>query len=346
MLRGAMIGVGTWGERQLQAWQSVPDAQIVALCDRDPALLAAARDRFNVEATFDDAAAMLDAVSVDFVDICTRPSGHAALVRLAADRGLPVLCQKPFCSDYAEAQATVAYCEAAGVPLMVNENFRWQSWYRAVADLLATGVIGMPFLARIHWRMRMSLPAFHHPQVYFKDMPRLAVYELGVHYIDVFRFLFGEPNTVYARLHRVSPHIAGEDVQIILLAYEAANLTCMVEHSWASVPVSGIDRPDGPYENWEIAHPLEIDGTDGTIVLAADRTLSVYRDDGVTTHQTFPQEARFASQVSTLAHFIDCLVSNLPFETNGRSNLQTMAVAYACYESAASNRVIRLEMSP
>jgi predicted dehydrogenase len=66
------------------------------------------------------------------------------------------------------------------------------------------------------------------------EMPRFVLYEMGVHYLDTFRFLFGEPNSVFARLHYASPYIMGEDVQLITLGYQG--LTVLINHSWASVP--------------------------------------------------------------------------------------------------------------
>jgi predicted dehydrogenase len=339
-LRGAMVGMGTWGERQLLAWQSVPNAEIVAICDQDPQRLASARDRFGIAAAFRTIGDLLESTDIDFVDICTRPQTHLELVRQVASRGLPVLCQKPFCTSYEEACTAVEHCEGAGVRLMINENFRWQSWYRKAEELLRMGAIGQPFAARIHWRRRMSLPEFNHPQDYFRDMPRLAVYELGVHYIDVFRMLFGEPKTVYARLQRVSPHVRGEDVQLIVLTYPNG-LTCTIDHSWASVAVPGIDRPEGRFDNWEVAHPMEIDGTQGTLALWHDRTLYVCTDDDRQSWM-FPVETRFESQVKTQAHFVDCLRDNQPFETSGRMTLKTLRIVYACYESSLGNTVVAL----
>ena len=50
--------------------------------------------------------------------------------RMAAERGLPVICQKPMTPTLAEAEAMLADCRAAGVPLFIHENWRWQPWYR------------------------------------------------------------------------------------------------------------------------------------------------------------------------------------------------------------------------
>ena len=55
----------------------------------------------------------------------------ARFVRLAADRRLPVICQKPLAPTLEEAERMVAACREAGVPLLVHENWRWQAPIRA-----------------------------------------------------------------------------------------------------------------------------------------------------------------------------------------------------------------------
>ncbi|MEO0763052.1 MAG: hypothetical protein AAFZ09_14815, partial [Pseudomonadota bacterium] len=53
--------------------------------------------------------------------------------------------------------------------------------------------------------------AYHARQPYFQRMPRFLVHETAVHWIDTFRYLMGEAETVYADLRRLNPAIAGED---------------------------------------------------------------------------------------------------------------------------------------
>ena len=289
-LRGGMIGAGAWSEIQLTAWAEVSGAEIVALCDRHPERSTPMAKRFGIADVYADLQTMLEAGDLDFVDICTRPYSHATLTRIAADAGIPILCQKPFCESLAEAQTSVSYCEERNIPLMVNENFRWQAWYRKIKSLLEKGVIGEPFVANIHWRLRTTLPTFQHRQPYFKDMPKLAVYELGVHYLDVFRYLFGDPSTLYARLHKMSKEIAGEDVQVITVGYDDRPMTGIINHSWASVAMPEQDCVEG-LTALEIAHPLEIDGTEGTIYLKVDRSLHLVTDNAHETW-TYPLDSR------------------------------------------------------
>jgi predicted dehydrogenase len=338
--RGGMVGAGAWSEIQLTAWAAVNNARIVALCDRHPERRAPIMERFKIPHAFDDFATMLNKGNLDFIDICTRPYSHALLATQAAERGLPILCQKPFCESLEQAQALVALCQQAGVRLMVNENFRWQAWYRKAKELLDSGELGRPFIASIQRRLRVSLPEFDHRQAYMKDMPRWAVYEVGVHYLDTFRFLFGEPDTIFCRLHRVSPQIKGEDVQLVVLGYR--DLTCLINHSFASVAVPGVDRPEGRRDASGLPHGLQIDGTKGTLILKPDGTLHLFTDTQDKRWE-FSEDTLNQSRTAAQQHFIDCLESGAEFETSGSETLKTMALVYAAYLSAEESRSIDLK---
>lgn len=334
--RGGMVGAGAWSDIQLRAWAGVRGASIVALCDRHPDRRDPLVQRFEIPQAFDDLETMLAEADLDFVDICTRPYSHAALARLAVQRGLPVLCQKPFCTSLDEAREVTELCRGAGVRLMINENFRWQAWYRKAKELLDQGALGEPFLAVIQKRVRMTLPQFDHAQAYLAEMPQLILYEVGTHYLDTFRFLFGEPDKVFARLHHVSPQIKGEDVQLITLSYP--QMTGVINTSWASVPAPGLDKPERDQGSYSPPR-LEIDGTLGTLIQMSDGSLHLYTDDD---HQQwhFPADTTDQSQVAAQQHFIDCLETGAEFETSGEQTLKTMALVYSCYQSAADGRAI------
>lgn len=340
--RGGMIGAGAWSQVQLTAWDGVKNAEIVALADRHPERRDPVVQRFNISQAFDDFGTMLDEVELDFVDICVRPYSHAPLTKLAAERGLPILCQKPFCQSLEEAREVVEFCDQAGVRLMINENWRWQAWYRTARELLDSGAIGKPFLGKIFQRTRSTLPKgfVDHPQAYFADMPRLAVYELGVHYLDTLRYIFGDPDTVYARLHQISPFIAGEDVEFVILGYDG--LTCYIDNSWASVQVPGIDISEGA-QGGGLLSRLEIDGTQGTLVMKADGSLHVHTDKEHQQWAFSPQHTNPKSHIAAQQHFIDCLETGAEFETSGAETLKTMALVYGAYLSAEEGRVVHLE---
>ena len=67
---------------------------------------------------------------------------------------------------------------------------------------------------------RVGSGAYLDRQPYFRIMPRLLVFETGVHFVDVFRYLVGEVRQVYAALRRRNAVIAGEDAGLVLFEFD------------------------------------------------------------------------------------------------------------------------------
>ncbi|MBB3999596.1 Gfo/Idh/MocA family protein [Aureimonas pseudogalii] len=334
-LGGALIGCGFFAVNQMHAWGQVPGAAITAICDRDPARLQAVGDAFGIAARYADAETMLREVRPDFVDIATTAQSHRALVELAASLKIPAICQKPFAPTMADARAMVEACESAGVPLMVHENFRWQSAILAVKRVLDEGTIGTPFFGRVSFRSRYDVFS---GQPYLAEGERFIVEDLGIHALDVARFLFGNASAITARTARVNPAIRGEDVATMLLAHAGA-MTSVVDCSYATL-------------NEEELFPqtlVEIDGDAGSLRLGAGYRLSVTTSAGARHEDVSPELLPWASrpwhniQESVLLiqrHFVDCLREGRTPDTSGADNLKTLALVEAAYRSAATGRTI------
>jgi len=333
MLRGAMIGCGYISEQQLWAWQQVQGADIVAVCDLDEEKAQRRVAEFDIPAVYTDYRRMLDEEKLDFVDIATQPSTHLEMTRAGAGRGLHVLCQKPIAATIVEAEQMIAACEEAGVRFMVNENGRHQAWNRQLKQLLDEGALGTVHNARFvgRWRSTLPTPNFE-GQAFFQHMPRLIVYEAGIHTLDTARYLFGEARRIYARMARVSPHIAGEDMAVILLDFESG-LTCLLDSNWYAIPQPG---PRGI--TWGTTL---VEGTEGTAVVNQDGSLVLYTESGEQRWQ-FGEDTIPQSFVATQQHFIDCLRSGEEPETSGPKTLKTMALVFGAYQSAEIGQVVTL----
>lgn len=219
--RVAGIGAGHFSRFHLEGWRHVPEADVVAWCDADAQKVAALAADFAIGETWTDAAAMLDAVRPDVVDVVTPPSTHLPLVSLALARGIPVICQKPLAPSWEACVAIADAARTAGVPCIVHENFRFQRWYREMRRWVDDGRLGT--VHAIAFRHRpgdgQGPGAYVDRQPYFRDMPRFLVMETAIHFIDVFRFLAGDVHAVTARLRRVNPAIRGEDAGYIVFEF-------------------------------------------------------------------------------------------------------------------------------
>jgi len=337
MLRGAVIGCGFFAINHLHGWRGAEGAEIVAICDRSPERLKIAGEQFGIPARYADAAEMLKRETLDFVDIATTAPTHRALAELAAAHGVAVICQKPLAPTLGDAKAIVAACANAKVPLMVHENFRWQSPIQKVKAILDAGGIGDVFWGRVSFRSAYDVFS---GQPYLAEGERFIVEDLGIHALDVARFLFGDALNVSARIKRVNPGIKGEDVATVLLDH-GNGVASIVDCSYAT-------------RNEEELFPqtmLEIDGSLGTLRLGANYQLTVTAQGKTAKSDVSPPLLSWASRpwhniqesVALIEqHWVDCLRDGREPQTSGRDNLKTFALVEAVYQSSATGRTIAL----
>ena len=220
----AVAGAGYFASFHLDAWQRLQAQGAVVLAgiaEPDEQRRSAAMRDFGLAKGFSDVGAMLDALQPDILDIATPPHTHLPLVALAASRGIACISQKPLAPTYDEAVEVVATAERAGILLAVHENFRWMPWYLEMKRLLASGMLGTPHTISVRMRPGdgQGPDAYLGRQPYFQKMPRFWIHETAIHFVDTFRFLFGEVTTVGALLRRRNPAIAGEDSGYVTLAF-------------------------------------------------------------------------------------------------------------------------------
>jgi D-apiose dehydrogenase len=336
-LRAGLIGCGFFARNHLHAWRDLRSegVELVAVCDRERHRAEEAAQRFAVAQVYDDAGAMLREARLDFVDIVTTMPSHRPLVELAARHQVPAIVQKPFAPTLGDCEAMVRACRTAGVPLMVHENFRFQTPIMAVAEALAEGTIGLPFFARISWRTGYDVYA---GQPYLADEERLIILDVGIHLLDVARHLFGEAGEVTCRTSSVRRGIRGEDAAALLLAHD--NGVAAVVDATYNAPLD----PD-PFPETVI----EIDGRDGTIRLRPGYELTITGRSGSERREVAPALLPWASrpwhgiQESVLniqRHWVRCLRAGVEPATSGADNLRTFALAEAAYASAARRATV------
>jgi predicted dehydrogenase len=330
MLRGVTVGCGFFSRIQMESWQRVTGAQMVAACDLDAARSEAFARDFGLKA-YTSLDAMLDKERPDFVDIATRPSTHVALVEQMAARRLPVLCQKPMAETWEDARRITEIAHRAGIRLMLNENWRWQAWYRKISGTIRAGKIGRPFYYSMQTRNPDGMGGAPYPnQPYFKDMPRLLLIETVVHHLDTARFLMGDIEEVYCQTEKLNPIIRAEDFVLILLLHKSG-VRGVIDGNRAS-------RPDEPGPAMEIAR---FEGFENVIRLRHSGDVFL-GDTRIFSAQGVPGY-RGDSCRATQQHFVDCLFSGDEFETEAGDYLKrTVAVVESCYRSAAENRPVKV----
>jgi predicted dehydrogenase len=280
-------------------------------------------------------AAMLDAERLDVVDIVTRQDTHRPLAELSIARGVATIVQKPFAPSWEDATAIVRAAEKAGIWLAVHENFRYQAPLRAIRRTLDGGAIGEPNWARIAFRTGYDVYA---TQPYFYEEERFAIADVGVHVLDVARFLLGDVVRISCETQRRNPKVRGEDTATMMLRHESGAVS-VVECTYEA------RRADDPFPETL----MEIEGPRGSIVTTAGCHMRLTSDgkpsdvDIGTSLLPWTSHPWHVSQEGALGacrHFLDCLQRGVPAETHGADNLRTYALVDAAYRAAAEHRAV------
>ena len=331
-LRGTGIGAGYFARFQHEAWSRIPEVEIVAVCDLVEDKARAVQEQFGIANRYTRWTEMLDREKPDFVDIVTPPDTHEEMCAFASRRGIHVICQKPLAPSMEEAARIVETAQVAGVRLMVHENFRWQPWYRKIKELQTAGTIGE--FTHIHVLTRLGdgwgERAYLDRQPFFRDYPRLLIYETGVHFIDTFRYLLGEVTEVYAHLRRLNSVIRGEDAGQLFLGFESGATAI-----WDANRYNETEAPNPRYTFAEI----RVDGTGGHLTMDSEANIRVKKLGEPAWNLDYARENRNFSGDCVYAlqrHFVDCMLSGREFESSGREYLKTLEVVFAAYASSAS----------
>lgn len=335
-LRVACVGAGYFSQFHYGSWSRMPDVEPVGSCNRD-----IEKAKATGWPAFDDLTQMLSEQSPDILDIILPPVAHAETIRMALAHGVKwMICQKPFCNDLPEAKAIVAEAEAAGAIIVVHENFRFQPWYRAVKKALDDGSVGT--LQQVTFRLRpgdgQGAEAYLDRQPYFQEMEKFLVHETGVHWVDTFRYLLGDPCVVYADLRKVNPVIAGEDAGYVLF-----------------------DHPNGVRAlfdgNRSLDHAADnrrrtmgealLEGTKGTLSVKGDGSVTLRAFGELVESEILPADEwdGFGGDCvhALQSHAVSGFLGQTPLENVAADYLKVIEIELAIYESAETGRKISLE---
>lgn len=344
-LKGVCVGTGYFSKFHYEAWSRISDVEIVGICDLEIRKAKQLTSNFFTDLSYHtDFKALLQATQPDFIDIITPPNTHFELIKTAVDTGIKaIICQKPLAPSFEEAKEIVAYAAAKNVRLMVHENFRFQPWHQELKRLITEGVIGNQIFS-LHWRMRMGdgwqSDAYLARQPYFRTMPRLLIYETGIHFIDVCRFLFGEVGSVFSKLYKRNKAIEGEDAGLVLL-----------EHTVGVLSTLDMSRYNEPhYDNPRLTFgETLIEGNGGSLRLYADGKITIQRlGEAEKGHFYSFENKNFAGDCVffTQKHFIDCILMGKPFDTEGGLYLRNLTVQEAVYQSANEKQTVLIPINP
>jgi D-apiose dehydrogenase len=221
----------------------------------------------------------------------------------------------------------------------VHENFRFQPWHREIKRQLVAGAIG-DRLHALNFRMRMGdgwgENAYIPRQAYFRDYPRLLIYETGVHFIDTFRYLAGEITRVSAWLRRLNPVIQGEDCGMVVFEFASGAVGLYDANRYNE---STADNPRYTFGEFLV------EGNGGSLRLFTDSRITLQKLGESEREVSYRRaDKNFAGDCcyATQRHFVDRMRDGAPFETSGEDYLKTLAVQEAVYRASETQSPVEV----
>jgi len=326
VLKIGLAGAGAISYHHLVAWKQVPDVELVAVADPAPGKAAGRARAFAIPHVHDDVAAMLDAHRLDILDIAAPREWHAEHVRLAAARGVHVLCQKPLTNTLAEGEALAAEI-GDRVRFMVNDNRRFRSDFRQIARWIADDDVGE--VRQVQMTMLRSGflagPDGRRPAVEkfppMGTLKRLLIAETLIHQLDVLRFLVGDMAVIACRARRTEDALPGETMATLFLE-TAGGAPVMLAGSFVA-----------PGFGTAVSDRLEIIGSRASVVLD-NGTLALLGPRPQTLTYDMDREYQHCFDAA-FRHFVDCLRAGIPFESPATDNLKTLRLVEDAYAKAA-----------
>ena len=191
MLRFGLLGAGRIGQIHGRNIAAAPGASLVAIADVDGKAAAALAERTG--ASVRDADAIIAAGDIDAVLIGSPTDTHADFIEAAARAGKAVLCEKPVDLASARVESCLKVVEAAGIPLMIGFNRRFDPNFSALQERIAKGAIGTVEIVTVVSRDPGP------PPISYIERSGGLYRDMMIHDFDIVRFMLGEePVEVFA----------------------------------------------------------------------------------------------------------------------------------------------------
>lgn len=222
-IKWGIIGCGNVCEvKSGPGFQKATNSELVAVMRRDAALAQDYATRHNVPRWYSDANALIADPEVNAIYVATPPAGHKEYCLLAAAAGKPVYVEKPMARNFAECQAMLEACQAAGVPLFVAYYRRTLPRFVKVKELLETGAIGQVRFVALQMHRR---PPASGEKLPWRVVPEVSggglFVDLGSHALDLLDFLFGPIKRVESTIANQGDYYKAEDFVNLLFEHES-----------------------------------------------------------------------------------------------------------------------------
>jgi myo-inositol 2-dehydrogenase / D-chiro-inositol 1-dehydrogenase len=317
----ALLGAGRLGAGHARILAGLPSARLALIADPRPDV-AALGERLGARVVAEPERAIEDG-EVEAVVIVTPTASHAPLIAAAARAGKAVLCEKPVALDVPGTEAALAAARAAGVPLQIGFQRRYDPGYAEARRRIGAGEVGA-----IHLFRAVSHDPYPPTAAYIAACGGQFL-DMAIHDIDLARFLTGDEVVEVSAFGSVLGP-SGE-------AFRAAGDwdTTVLDLRFAGGALGSIVNSRQSGYGYDIH--TEVLGDRGSIKVGYERQVPLTRYDAAGAHHDyvpyFPE--RFAAAYrAEIEAFVEAVLAGRPVAPTGEDGLAALKVAIAATASA------------
>lgn len=345
-----IIGTGGISTFHIDSYLKNPHVEVVAFCDINPQQLEAMSKRYNIDNIYTDVNDMLAQTEMDAVSVCTWNNAHADCTVAALKAGKHVLCEKPMSVSETEALRMEAAARESGKLLQIGFVRRFGNDCTVLKDFIDNDTLGEIYFAKVSYLRRNG-----NPGGWFGDKSRSGggpLIDLGVHVIDLARYLMGNPKPVsvygatFEKLFN-RPGVKGKG------GYLSTGISekdiCNVE----DLAIATIRFENGAVISVETSFSLNIERDTGTIELFGtkggaklDPSLRIFNEtNGYLTNLSLDMSTElsfdglFENEVN---HFVDCILNETTCRAPANDGVALMKILDAIYRSAETGHEVVL----
>jgi len=328
-LKIGLLGAGTFGIFHLEGYAKNKNCEIVSVASRTEESANHAAEKFNIPHIYwgDSWKAMLEEQELDAVSICSPNYLHGPMTIAALENNCNILCEKPIAISLEELDRIERLLDEKKLIYFSSFRKRYLEVSPILKKIIQEKVLGDLHLVRYflgHYGPYTSYQP-KSKQKWFINSKMAGggvLLDLGVHCIDLMRYLIGEFKTIEGyNANSVCKGITDEDICNVLFRFEE-NVLGIVSVSWCTEPLEVI----------------ELFGSKGTLKVDL-QSKELFNVIPTKLRKTPILKEAFKSDFNTssisqhklIDHFIDCVINKKQEEPNfndGKRAVEFVLEAY------------------
>ncbi len=347
-IKVGIIGVGNISGSHIAGYKALDNVELYAVCDINGERAHECVKNHNLKHVFTDYNEMLKLEELDAVSVCTGNNIHAPATIASLKAGKHVLCEKPMALNAEQAMEMEKAAKESGKLLMIGFVRRFGNDAKILKDFIDNGMMGDIYYAKAAYLRRFGCPGG-----WFGDKSRSGggpLIDLGVHVIDLVRYLMGKPKAV-AVTGATFNKLGARDHISQQKGYVSADNDNIFNVEDLAVAMIRFDN--GAVLNVETSFSLNMKKDVGNIELFGTKSgakldpklefyseMNNYLVDITPAHDTaLSFTGLFENEI---AHFVDCVVNGTECASPAEDGVELMKIIDAVYESAKTGREVLL----